>query len=571
MKASDYIVEYLIDQGITDAFGYPGGMVTHLMDSFCKYQDRIKAHVTYHEQSAAFAACGYAQASGKVGVAYATSGPGATNLITGIANAYMDSIPTVFITGQVNSFEQKGDLKVRQRGFQETDIVSIVKPITKYAVLVNDANKLRWYLDKAFYIAQEGRKGPVLLDLAMNVMRMEINPSEQEQYLGERKTYVLNEVIRKEMRDLIEKAKKPVVLIGRGLNIDKEICVRLNRLNLPVVTSMIAIDSSGGLDHYYGFVGAYGSRIANFVIAKSDLVIALGARLDIRQVGARRSDFAPNAQIIRVDIDKEELKYKVHEDEFSICGDAHDVAIDILNILKSSRQDHNKWLAICDVIADTLRDYDDKVENRIVRKISEELIADQAVITTDVGQNQVWIAQSFKVKSEQKILFSGGHGSMGYSLPAAVGAYMASRKPVYCFNGDGGFQMNVQELQFVSQKKLPIKIFVFNNQALGMIRHFQEMYFGAKYFQTKAEGGYYAPDFQELANAYGIDYYLIQNENMITRIKEQMQSMKPCLVEIRLAEDTYAYPKLEYGKPNQDQEPLLPRKIYDELMKLGDE
>ena len=262
MKASDYIVAYLAEKGITDVFGYPGGMVTHLMDSFGKYRETISAHLTYHEQGAAFAACGYAQASGKVGVAYATSGPGATNLITGICNAYFDSIPTLFITGQVNTFEQKGDYGVRQRGFQETDIVSMVSPVTKYAAKVESADKLKWYLDYGFYLAQSGRKGPVLLDIPMNIFRAEIDPCTMEGYSAEEKKQFPENQWADILTGQLEKAKRPVLLLGNGIksaNAVGQIQRLVEKLKIPTVSTMIAVDILNESKLNYGFIGAYGS------------------------------------------------------------------------------------------------------------------------------------------------------------------------------------------------------------------------------------------------------------------------------------------------------------------------
>lgn len=564
MKTSDYIVEYLIDKGITDVFGYPGGMVTHLMESFSKYQEQITAHVTYHEQGAAMAACGYAQVNGKTGVAYATSGPGATNLITGIANAYMDSIPTVFITGQVNSFEQKGDLKVRQRGFQETDIVSMIKPVTKFAVQVNDASKIKYYLDKAFYIANHGRKGPVLLDIAMNVTRTDIAVDSLESYIPEKESKAKEDI--NSLIPVLQQSKRPVILIGNGLDKDnKEWKQVVNTLGIPVVSSMIAVDIQEGLKNYYGFIGAYGDRTANFVVAKSDLVISIGARLDVRQVGAKRENFAPESILIRVDIDEGELEYKVHNNEIGIQADANIFLDQILSKWPSS--DYSSWLKVCNHIKEKLDGYDDRNSNRYVRAISK-LIPENSVITTDVGQNQVWIAQSFSVKNRQRILFSGGHGAMGYSLPAAIGASIALKKPVYCFNGDGGIQMNIQELQMIARDQLPVKIILFNNNSLGMIRHFQEMYFNGNYYQTTPSGGFTSPDFRKLSDAYHIDYYLIQSTTDLEKLQTVLIDQKPAFVEVILDEDTYVFPKLEFGKPNQDQEPLLDRNTFEELMRL---
>lgn len=562
MKVSDYIVEYLINKGITDVFGYPGGMVTHLMDSFSKYKSTINAHVTYHEQGAAFAACGYAQASGKMGVAYATSGPGATNLITGICNAYFDSIPVLFITGQVNTFESKGKLQVRQRGFQETDIVSMIKSVTKYAVKIEDENKIKRCLDYAFYMAFDGRKGPVLLDIPMNVLRANVDLNAIEGY--EKKVTKRCGNKYPELLEAINRSTRPVFIVGNGVKSSEAISAArklFSRINIPVVTTMPAVDVAGNKS--YGFIGAYGSRTANFIVAKSDLVITLGARLDVRQVGGKREKFAPKARLIRIDIDPGELEYRVHPDEEQICGDVKEV-IGYLN-KNIPQKDFSIWIEVCNCIKEKLKDMDVKNPNRIVREIGKYLSND-AIVTTDVGQNQVWIAQSMKFKSGQRAFFSGGHGAMGYSLPAAIGCAFASGNTVYSFNGDGGFQMNIQELQTIMREKLPIKIILFNNFALGMIRHFQEMYFQDNFFQTIATGGYTVPDFQAIADAYRIPYTLIQTLDDIT---ENIFSIDgPQLIEVKMNEPTYVFPKLEFGKPNQDQEPLLDRKLYKYLNDL---
>lgn len=568
MKASDFVVEYLIEKKITDVFGYPGGMVTHLMDSFSKYEHQIKAHVTYNEQGAAFAACGYAQVTGKPGVAYATSGPGATNLITGICNAYMDSIPTIFITGQVNSFEQKGNMNVRQRGFQETDIVSMVKGITKYAVKINDADKLKECLDRAFYESLNGRMGPVLLDMAMDVTRTDIDVNKLKGWIpcSYEEKNMLSEKSLQRIISAITEAQRPVVLLGNGIDRAKDNTSwknMLNHIGVPVVSSMIAVDIQTELDNYFGFIGAYGDRTANFIVAKSDLVIAIGSRLDVRQVGAKRENFAPDSKIFRIDIDAGELEYKVHNDEVDIVADSYLALQCICKEWSRIKPDYSSWRKTCGVIYKELHGHDDKNYNDFVRKISG-LIGNNSVITTDVGQNQVWVAQSFDVKAGQRILFSGGHGAMGYSLPAAIGACIGSGKRTYCFTGDGGLQMNIQELQFINREKLPITIILFNNNALGMIRHFQEMYFHDNYYQTVPSGGYDNPDFEKLSKAYGFYYKQIKetDDNISFDID------KPTFIEVVLNDKTYVFPKLEFGKPNQDQEPLLDRKLFNKLMEL---
>lgn len=566
MKVSDYIVEFFIARGVTDVFGYPGGMVTHLMDSFSHRADRIHAHVNYHEQAAAFCACGYAQVSKIPGVAYATSGPGATNLITGIANAYFDSIPTVFLTGQVNTYEAKGELPIRQQGFQETDILSMVKGITKYCAYVSRPEDIRQELEKAWYYANEGRKGPVLLDIPMNVQRGDIDPN----------NIAIFEKIREEYSDFQDKkeqclewtilAERPVLLIGAGVKqAGEEAAVRhlAERWGIPVVSSMTAFDVfSAEHSNYFGFIGAYGNRTANFIVAKSDLIISLGSRLDMRQVGAHTKNFGGKAKLIRVDLDTNEFSRKIKEDELQItCGIAEFVK-ETGDFFQGTFQ---PWLTVCQEIKERLKNLDDRKPNIWIRRFSEKLPEDIAV-TTDVGQNQVWVAQSLKVKKGQQVLFSGGHGAMGYSLPAAIGAYYGSRKPVVCFCGDGGLQMNIQELQFVAREKLPVLIVILNNSALGMIRHFQEMYFQSNYYQTMKEGGYTVPDFEKIAYAYGLDYYRIETDRDMERYEPDFD--KPQIVEILLPEPTYVFPKLEFGKPNQDQEPLLDRGLYQELMEL---
>ena len=501
MKLSDYLVEYLINQGITDVFGYPGGMVTHLMDSFDKKKNQISAHVTYHEQGAAFAACGYAQTKEKPGVAYATSGPGATNLITGICNAYFDSIPVLFITGQVNTTEAKGELNVRQRGFQETDIVSMVKGVTKYSAYVKNPEDIKLHLDNAFSKMLNGRKGPTLLDIPMNILRADIDNFKSKKLMNLNKNNYVNEDLLKNcLKAGVIQAKRPCLLIGNGVKENKSLKLLkelASTINIPIVSSMLAVDALAKNDfrNYYGFIGAYGNRSCNFIVSKCDLLITLGTRLDIRQVGGIRENFAPDAQIIRIDIDEGEIDYKIRENEKRFVLDIFD-ALETLKKAWPKDQDYTEWINVCNKIKNNLDGLDIREPNRYVQRLSEK-IPDNRIITTDVGQNQIWIAQSFQIKANQKLLFSGGHGAMGYSLPASIGAYYGTKLPVICFTGDGGLQMNIQELQFIAREKLPIKVVVLNNSALGMIRHFQEMYFDDRYVQTLPEGGYTSPDFAE--------------------------------------------------------------------------
>jgi len=574
VKASDYIVQYLINKKVTDVFGYPGGMVTHLMDSLGKKGDQINTHITYHEQAAAFAACGYAQASEKIGVAFATSGPGATNLITGIGNAYFDSIPTLFITGQVNSFESKGNSKIRQKGFQETNIIPMVSEITKAAFYIEEADELSNILEEAYRIAMSGRKGPVLIDIPMNIFCSDIGDPIFSEGISniDKKDYDEKKKFEEVLINALSSSKCPCLIIGNGIKIDHQVAsIReiLHFCPLPVVSSMLAIDvvpeKVGMEGTYYGFIGAYGKRTANFVVAKSDLIICLGTRLDVRQVGGKREQFAPNARILRVDIDKAELNNKIRSDEtqFLLCLDE---AIPILRrVLGKGNYSYQGWIKVCQEIENQVKYIDDKEPNRYINKLSKR-VPDGYSIVADVGQHMVWVAQSFRIKPDQRIYFSGGMGSMGYALPASIGIYYATRKPVICFVGDGGLQMNIQEIQFLVREQIPVKIVILNNTALGMIRHFQEMYFDSNYYFTVEKEGYSTPDFVKVAQAYGLSAKKIYDIDEMSDIS--FEEDYPELFDVMLKGDTYVFPKLEFGKPNQDQEPLIDRSLYNYLMEL---
>lgn len=570
MKLSDYIVSFLIHKGITDVFGYPGGMVTHLMDSFEKYNESINAHVNYHEQGASFCACGYGQVSHKPGVAYATSGPGATNLITGIANAFFDSTPCLFITGQVNTYECKGELEVRQKGFQETDILSIVSSITKYCVQVREARNIRYELEKAHSMSLDGRPGPVLLDIPMDILRAEIDPDQLEGYspiLDHTSDYTDEMQI---IFDELKQAKKPVIIAGAGIRIagvTEDFRQLIQNLKVPVITTMIGIDNLPSDSIYsFGFLGAYGHRYANFALAKSDLILSIGSRLDCRQTGNNKTIFAENAKLIRVDIDKGEASNKIKDDEILLNCDLKEL-IPLMNQDErfSFIDKFQDWLGECDYLKSQLSSIDNEPTNAMVRKVSA-YIPNDAIITTDVGQNQVWVAQSFQVKPGQKVLFSGGHGAMGYSLPAAIGAYYASKLPVFSFSGDGGLQMNIQELQFIVREQIPIKIFLLNNHSLGMIRHFQEMYFDSKFVQTTTSRGYTTPDFCKIAEAYGLKTYSITDDSDYDTIKEIVDGPGPVFVQILCNDKTYVFPKLSMGKPIHDQDPLMDRELFNRLI-----
>ena len=569
MKASDYIVEFLIRNGVTDIFGYPGGMVTHLMDSLDRYRDNISAHVNYHEQACAMAACGWAEMTGLPGVAYATSGPGATNLLTGIACAYFESLPCIFITGQVNTYEQKGTLGVRQKGFQETDIVSMAKPITKDAFMVTEAAQVPSALKRAYQIALSGRRGPVLLDIPMNVFRGEVAECPETVQIQEENSPVLVDKAASEIILKLQAAKRPVILAGHGIalsNTRDTFRSFVELTGIPTVTSMITVDAIPSKSPFcYGMIGAYGIRSANYLVDFSDCILTLGSRLDCRQIGVNKTLFAPDAQILRVDIDNGELENRINNRERQYVVSLKDLLPVLFRKAKSLTWDFSDWRMRCEQVRQRLKTVDKQERGNLLAKKLGDLLPDGITVTTDVGQNQVWIAQSMQVKPYQRILFSGGHGAMGYSLPAAIGAAIATKKPVVCCVGDGGFQMNLQELEFIAREKLPIKIILMNNQALGMIHHFQEMYFSSNYMQTDSKTGYTVPNFEAIVQAYGLR--TVSGAN-IDDLLSVFEDDGPAFIELRLPESTHVYPKLGLNTPIHRQEPPLPDALLKELAQI---
>ncbi len=567
MKVTDYIIEFLVNKDTTDIFGYPGGVICHLIDSATKYSDKISIHTNYHEQASAFAACGYAQETCKVGVAFSTSGPGATNLMTGIANAYFDSIPVMFFTGQVDTYGLKGSIPVRQRGFQETDVVSMSQSVTKYSVRVDDPKQIRYELEKAYQISTSGNPGPVVIDLPADVQRAEIIIEECDEFIPESKIKVDYYSIIDQLTKKIKKSKRPCFLMGNGIKQSgcrNEIGELIAKLNIPSVFSLPAFDTLSYENPLnLGFIGANGHRYANFVLGKSDLIISIGSRMDLKQVGNNREEFASQARLIRIDIDKGNLEYKVHPDELQF-------AVNLMPLIKEWNKSAQKsvsdeWVSVCQAIKSKLKGYDDEEYTRLICSFGK-YIPEDAIITVDVGQSEVWVAQQIEIKKNQTAHMSAGHGTMGYSLPAAIGSYYGSKRKVYSFSGDGGIQMNVQELQFLKRERIPVKVIVINNRALGMIRGFQEANFGGNYSQTIEDKGYSAPDFKKLAEAYELDYLLIESEKDID--KTIMLSERPAIIELKIPMSTVLNPNFGRNGLIQDQRPYISRELFNKLMQL---
>ncbi len=569
MKVSDYIVSLLADRGVNTVFGYIGGMITHLVDSLGQSQ-QVRYVQTLHEQTAAIAAEGYALESGKFGVAICTSGPGVTNLITGIADAYFGSIPVLFISGQVNTYEYKYDKPVRQQGFQEMDVVSVVSPITKYSVLLDDADKVKYEFEKAIHIATHGRKGPVMIDLPMDISRAEIDVSGQRGYVPEEET--LLDLDMESFRSLVESAERPMFLVGggcQGAGVKAELDALLRQTGIPVVTSLMGrglIDET--FPHYIGMIGSYGNRSANMAVARADLLIALGSRLDTRQTGAMYQSFLRNGTVIHVDIDENELDGNRLENRVKVHADV----AQFVRAMKEAHfqyRDYTEWNGWIKTIkqhfgqeAEIERFVDNKAPYRILQDLNKITRKDD-IVTADIGQNQMWAAQTLQMKKGMKFVTSGGLAPMGFSLPVAIGmAFARPDKRVFCLTGDGGLNMALQSLGVIAQYGLNIKVIVLNNAALGMITQFQHLYFQDRMFGTTAEGGYINPDFAALATAFGLPY--IETSGGLPDHWENAD--KPVLVNCLIEGRTTVSPKLEYNSPIDKPSPQLDAGEFDRFM-----
>jgi len=563
MKVSDYIVSFFASHQIKYIFGYQGGMITHLVDSISKNGD-VRFVQCYHEQTAAIAAEGYARESGTFGVAISTSGPGATNMVTGIANAYFDSVPVVYITGQVNTYEYKYQKKIRQRGFQETDVVSIVGPITKYAVMIDNSGKIKHELEKAVYIATTGRKGPVLLDIPMNVQRADINPADMPSFDHFCSRPKIEASTIRDVVSLLKRAKRPLVLCGGGIqtgNASDEVNALLIESKLPYVVSLMG---KGGVDetndNFAGMIGSYGNRSANIILSNADVVLVLGSRLDLRQTGDKNMGYFNEIRFIHVDIDIDELQENGIENKLTVHADINDFINNLRDHDAVYSFECRDWLCY---ISDIKKRYSQKEDVSRFAGNSEPYLAlekimatanGNSIFTADIGQNQMWAAQTLRLQPKQRFLTSGGLAPMGYALHAAIGASFASpEKSVVCIIGDGGFHMALQALLLISQYNLKISVFVLNNHALGMITQFQTLYFDSNMAGTTKEGGYEVPSIKHIAQACHLEYC------RITDILEQdMPDIGTGRInEIVLNGLTTVVPKLEFDQPLYNMFPYL--------------
>lgn len=561
MKASDFIAWSLEQHGVPVVFEMSGGMITHILDSLNR-RGKVPVISVHHEQAAAFAADAAGRITGIPGVALATSGPGATNLLTGIGSCHFDSSPGVFITGQVNLNEQKGARAIRQLGFQETDIVAMVEPISKKAWRVKTAEELPGILNEAFRVAVEGRPGPVLVDIPMDLQRAQVEavpPAPAASGSPPDSTAFL-----KILSDALAKARRPLILAGGGVPASRtsaQLVAFAEETGVPVVCSLMGLDV---MPHQHplrvGFIGSYGNRWGNMALGDADLLIVLGSRLDIRQTGADTESFQANRRIFHVDCEAGEINNRL-----SGCEGLVSTLKDFFSAAKA-RLPHSEfaeWRTRLKILADEwpdtseLKDIQGINPNVFMRQLSQHG-SRAASYVVDVGQHQMWAAQSLQLQPGQRFLTSGGMGSMGFALPAAIGASLCQPgQPTVLIAGDGAFQANIQELQTVVRNRLPLKMVIINNKCHGMVRQFQENYFEARYQSTL--WGYTAPDFEKVANAYGI------SANTVSQSEEVPQALRklwedpaaPQLLQVMV--DTYAnaYPKIAFGRPMTEMEPFF--------------
>lgn len=559
MKLSDVIAQYLIYKKIDVVFGYQGGSITHMIDSF--ERAGIKYIQGYNEQGAGFAADAYARVSELgIGVAIATNGPGATNIITAIADAYCDSIPVLFFTGQVHTFAMKKSKEVRQESFQEIDIIPMVTPVTKYAVTVMKEEDAIYEIAKAIKISLEGRSGPVVIDLPVDIQGQDLEVGELQEYFASIENsfslLVEEKISENDISNIIsalEGAKRPVILAGGGIRaasaID-EFRQFVQKSNIPVVCSLMGLDAiAHDDDNFVGFIGTYGNRYANLTIQNADVILVLGSRLDGRQTGKRKDLFAVNAKIIHVDIDEAEIKHFIDK-EFGVHINLKNFLQQLLgrNIMMDGAgldSWHNQ-IAEWEEEFSNEEEFRDEVilnPNLLLKELGKKCIKD-SIVCFDVGQNQMWSAQSFRVKGNGvRLLSSGGLGAMGFSLPAAIGAYYAEpQKRIYAVMGDGGLQMNIQELQLIGQYQLPICIIVMNNHALGLIRDIHEKYYEKRYIGSVY--GFGMPALSYIGKAYNLDYYKVNCIEDLKKLPIDEENGVPLIVEVEFQEDTYVRPEL---------------------------
>ena len=567
MKATDALTKFLITHQVQTCFELVGGMITHLLDSFAA-SGQFNIISMHHEQSAAFAAEGVArQTKGKtIAVAMGTSGPGATNLVTGIGSCWFDSVPCLFITGQVNTHELKKGRAIRQQGFQELDIVKVACSLTKYAVRVDCVDDLLPSLHQALSSALSGRQGPVLLDIPNDIQRADISEDVLEQWLNtplaiSTHTEISDDDLNK-LQIMCQEAQRPLICIGGGArwaDSMEQWLKRADTLSIPYVSTLMGHERVVVRNSYFNMIGSYGNREANWAVQNCDLLIVVGARLDVRQTGADVGDFARLARVIQIDIDPNQLNNRVQAD-LSICAAAESffrkfsLSLDVFpNVEKT-------WITELVKLRNQsqINEYADWAisPSDVFKKLNDTFANKSVDYVCDVGNHQMWAAQSLRLSPNQTIHYSGGMGAMGFALPTALGVAFQSQARVVVITGDGSLQINIQELDTLNRLGLDLTIIVMNNSVLGMVKNFQDMYFDGRDQSTKK--GYSSPSFTNIAKAYGIDSYRVTSTLELDQALSMVSNYTgPLLIEVMMDGATECRPRLAFGSKLDEQFPKL--------------
>lgn len=554
MNGAEYLTDHLIKLGVTDVFGIPGGVVLDFLYELDRRKSELAAHLSFHEQCAGFAASGYAQHGGRLGVAYATKGPGITNLLTPVADAYSDGNPVLIVTAHS---ERSLDKKVRFTGEQELDTVDIFKSATKYAVRIDSAELFPREIKRACDIALEGRKGPVLIDVLTNIFTENVPDMAVPDSTGTVTTIKSADYI----ADRLKTSHRPMFLIGDGIHqAHAEDLVRdlSEKAKIPVLSSRCSEDVMPMSEMYYGYIGSHGIRYANFILSKADLIIALGNRLAFPINSSSFKSIYENSEIIWIESDESEAERHIPN-----CKCFIENVSETLNELKGRNicyAEPEKWLGVCKRLKDELFEADINTPTKILSE-AFKAISDDISIVNDVGNNEFWSSRAYIYAGvSNRMLYSKCFGALGCSLGKSLGVYYAGKTPVLCVTGDQGLQLNSQELQFIGMNKLPIAILLLNNNSSGMIRSREKRRYG-RFVHTTAESGYGTPDFKKLADAYGIEYKEYEPD-IFKKID------RPILVEAIIDEDADLEPDLPKGSKCQNLAPELDGTLFDELDKL---
>ena len=587
LKLTDYVADFISKKGVKSVFAISGGASLHLIHSINDHPG-INFVCTHHEQGAAMAADSYSRVSGNIGVAISTSGPGATNLITGICCSYYDSVPLLIITGQVSTFRMSGKTGVRQIGFQETPITNIVKEITKYSTTLTKAEDIKYELEKAFFIAKEGRPGPVLIDIPDNLQREII---EGDKLIGFKQDITIKKVfpdsteLIDDFLNEIRKSQRPVVVAGWGIHLSKteeEFLKFIDRFQLPVALTWGASDLLESNNKFYiGTFGTHGMRHANFAVQNADLIIALGTRLDTKSTGSPIITFAREAKKIMIDIDPFELS------KFNSFGLIFDILIqdDLKNLFKcfdnkleiNKKESSNKnWLSQISSWKKEFKIIDKSHSEEDINyidpykffEILSKKIATNTSLFIDTGCSIAWAMQAMKFKKGVRIFHDFNNTAMGWALPALIGGHFADEsREKLCIAGDGSFMMTMQELATVLHHKIILKLIVINNSGYSMIKQTQDQWLNSNYVASSKEGGLSFPKYKDVSKAFGLDYIeLSQNSEIDNKVNKFLISKTPVLLNLKISETARVKPQVKFGRPNEDMEPLLPRNIFHKNM-----